>query len=71
MGMSLIVPSAIFAAGHSVVEIQWWHFATFFPGLVFGWMRAKTGDVMAGAFFHWWCNGFVIILDTAYGIVTP
>jgi membrane protease YdiL (CAAX protease family) len=71
VGPSLIVTSLIFAFGHSVVVLQWWHFAIFFPSLVFGWMRARTGDVMAGAFFHAWANVTVTVLDTLYGIVPP
>jgi membrane protease YdiL (CAAX protease family) len=61
----------VFAAGHSIVQFQWWHFAIFFPSLVFGWMRARTGQVVAGAGFHAWSNVTVSTLDTLYGIVKP
>jgi membrane protease YdiL (CAAX protease family) len=57
-----------FAFGHSLVNPQWWHFATFFPGLVFAWMRERSGGVTAGAFFHAICNIGVFCLDTQYGI---
>jgi hypothetical protein len=61
----------LFAFGHSLVQVQWWHFAIFFPSLVFGWMRARSGGVLAGAFFHAWANVTVHTLDTLYGIVPP
>jgi membrane protease YdiL (CAAX protease family) len=71
LGPGWLVTCVVFAAGHSLVVFQWWHFAIIVPSLVFGWMRARTGDVMAGAFFHAWCNVSVAFLDTAYGVVVP
>lgn len=71
VGWGLIAASAIFAVGHSVVALQWWHPFIFFPSLVFGWMRSRTGTVVAGALFHAWSNVQVTTLDTLYGIVPP
>lgn len=71
LGPSLLITSLIFAFGHSIVVVQWWHFAIFFPSLVFGWLRSRTGGVVAGAVFHAWCNIQVTTLDTLYGVVPP
>jgi len=71
VGWGWVITCLIFAFGHSIVVVQWWHFAIFFPSLVFGWMRARTGGVVAGALFHAFCNVAVNFLDTAYGIVPP
>lgn len=71
VGPGLIVTCIVFAAGHSIVSPQWWHFAIFIPSLVFGWMRTRTDDIIAGALFHAWCNITVAFLDTMYGIVPP
>ena len=68
MGWGSVIAAAFFAFGHSLVDLQWWHFATFFPGMVFAWMREKTGGVVAGALFHAVCNVGVTVLDTAYGL---
>lgn len=68
VGPGLLLTCAIFAAGHSLVVVQWWHFAIFFPSLVFGWLRARTGGVMAGAMFHAFSNVLVAVLDRAYGV---
>lgn len=68
LGMGAVVANLFFAFGHSVVVFQWWHFATFFPGMVFAWMRERTGGVTAGALFHALCNVTVITLDTMYGV---
>lgn len=71
VGWGLVITCVIFAIGHSIVTFQWWHPFIFFPSLVFGWMRARTGDVMAGAFFHAWSNVTVGTLDTLYGVIPP
>ncbi|NOY27005.1 MAG: CPBP family intramembrane metalloprotease [Oligoflexia bacterium] len=68
MGWGAIVATLYFTFGHSVVHLQWWHFATFFPGLVFSWMRERTGGVIAGAIFHASCNIMVVLMDTCYGV---
>ena len=71
VGPAWLITCVIFAAGHSIVQFQWWHFAIFFPSLVFGWMRAYTDDVAASALFHAWCNITVSFLDHIYGIIQP
>ena len=70
-GHALWITAIIFAFGHSLVVYRWWHFAIFFPGLLFGLLREKSGRVLPGAFFHAGCNTMVVFLDTAYGIVPP
>jgi membrane protease YdiL (CAAX protease family) len=70
-GWGLPIASLFFAFGHSLVQVQWWHFATFFPGMAFGWMREKTGGPLAGALFHAACNVAVVWMDTFYGIRPP
>jgi len=70
-GYALPLACVYFAFGHSLVTFQWWHFATFFPGLAFGLLREKTGSPLAGALFHAWCNVCVVFLDTAYGVRPP
>jgi hypothetical protein len=71
LGWGMPIACLMFAFGHSLVQFQWWHFATFFPGLVFGWMRERTAHPAAGAIFHAWCNVSTRWLDTIYGIVKP
>lgn len=71
VGPALLATCVLFAFGHSLVQFQWWHFAIFFPSLVFGWMRARTGEVIAGAMFHAWANITVATLDTLYGVIPP
>lgn len=57
-GMGLFFTSFIFALSHSLITFQWWHFSIFFPSLVFGWLREKTGAITAGALFHALSNVF-------------
>lgn len=69
VGWGLVIASLFFAFGHSLVVVRWWHFATFFPGLLFGWLREKTGQPLAGALLHAWANVTVTWLDTMYGVI--
>ncbi|MEZ4320231.1 MAG: type II CAAX endopeptidase family protein [Myxococcota bacterium] len=71
LGPGLLVTCVLFAFGHSIVQVQWWHFAIIVPSLAFGWLRTRTDNIIAGAFFHAWCNITVAFLDTAYGIIEP
>ena len=69
MGMGSAWGALFFAFGHTVVLFQWWHFATFIPGLVFARLREKADSpVMAGLSFHAICN-IAVILDTHYGLI--
>lgn len=52
LGWSWILTAMIFAFAHSVITIQWWHFAIFFPALLFGYLREKTGGIIASTLFH-------------------
>lgn len=69
LGPGWLATCVLFAFGHSLVMFQWWHFAIIVPSLAFGWLRARTGGVLAGAFFHAWCNVLVAFLDAAWGVV--
>ncbi len=71
VGPGLLLTCVLFAFGHSLVIYQWWHVFIIVPSLGFGWLRARTGGILAGAFFHAWCNVTVATLDTLYGIVPP
>jgi len=71
VGPGLILATLLFAFGHTIVVFRPWHAAIIFPGLAFAWLRARTGEVMAGAFFHAWCNVLVTALDVSYGLQEP
>lgn len=52
LGWGLPVTAAIFAVAHTMVTYQWWHFSIFFPALIFGWLRERTGGIVAPTLFH-------------------
>lgn len=56
VGPALLVSSAIFALGHLATVPHPARLAVFFPSLVFGWLRARTGGIGAGVAFHTMCN---------------
>ena len=52
LGWAWIITALVFAASHSFVRFQWWHFSIFFPALVFGWLRERTNSITAPVLFH-------------------
>jgi membrane protease YdiL (CAAX protease family) len=68
VGPGLILASAIFALGHLATIHEPARLAVFFPALVFGWLRARTGGVGAAVVFHALCNVFSEVLGRGYGV---
>lgn len=66
VGLAVPVASFLFAFSHSVIALQWWHFSIFFPSLVFGWLREKTGGLIAPILFHATSNIVVYWIGNAY-----
>jgi len=66
VGAALLVSALLFALGHVLVVPNPQRLAVFFPALVFGWMRARTGSIAAGAAFHALCNITSDLLHTSY-----
>ncbi|PIR20935.1 MAG: hypothetical protein COV45_03475 [Deltaproteobacteria bacterium CG11_big_fil_rev_8_21_14_0_20_47_16] len=59
LGWGWILTCIIFAAAHSLIQFQWWHFAIFFPSLVFGYLRERTDGLIAPILFHALSNLFM------------
>jgi membrane protease YdiL (CAAX protease family) len=70
IGPSLFLTSAIFAIGHLLTLPNPARLAVFFPSLLFGWLRARTGGIGAGFVFHALCNLLSAALQRAYGLGT-
>jgi len=68
IGPGFLATQALFAAGH-LVTLQPWRLATFLPGLLFGWMRARTGNVVAPAVAHALSNLLLVVLDAS--VIAP
>jgi uncharacterized protein len=62
LGFGWIYTAVVFAAGHFLVDFRPDTLATFFPGLVFGWLRERTGSVVASTIFHALCNATILLL---------
>jgi membrane protease YdiL (CAAX protease family) len=65
LGAGFLWTQLLFAAGHLVV-LQPWRLATFFPGLLFGWLRERTGGVAAPVVLHALSNLFVATLEASF-----
>jgi len=68
LGWGWIVSSAAFALGHLLTEPNPARLGVFFPALLFGWMRARTGGVGGPALLHAMCNLLSTMLARGYGM---
>jgi len=68
LGPAVLITSLVFAIGHFVTVPFPARLAVFFPSLVFGWLRARTGGIGAPLAFHAFCNVFSELLGRAYGV---
>jgi uncharacterized protein len=66
--VAVLLTSAIFAIGHIATIPNPARLAVFFPSLVFGVLRARTGGIGAGVLFHALCNVYSTALGHAFGL---
>ena len=65
LGAGFLWTQVLFAAGHLVV-LQPWRLGTFFPALLFGWLRERTGNVAAPVLVHAASNLFIATLEASF-----
>jgi uncharacterized protein len=63
IGLALVLSAAAFAVIHLPKDGDPRALATFFPGLLFGWMRSATGSILASTVTHAGSNILVRMLD--------
>jgi hypothetical protein len=68
LGPGVLVSSALFAVGHFLSVPDVGRLAVFFPSLLFGWLRARTGGIGASVVCHALCNLYVVMLGAGYGL---
>jgi uncharacterized protein len=65
LGAGFLWTQLLFAVGHLVV-LQVWRLGTFLPGLLFGWLRERSGGLAAPVIFHALANVFLAILEASF-----
>lgn len=63
LGPAWLSAAAFFAVGHLADGFNPARLLTFFPGLWYGWFRARTGSIYAGAFAHGASNVLIAYLQ--------
>lgn len=63
VGWALVVSAVLFALIHVPKHGDPRTLATFFPGLLFGWLRSATGSILAPVLAHAASNVFIRALD--------
>ncbi len=65
LGAGFVLTQALFALGHLVV-LRPWRLGTFFPGLLFGWLRERTGGIAGPVVLHALSNLFIATLEASF-----
>jgi membrane protease YdiL (CAAX protease family) len=65
LGPGFLGTQALFALGH-LATLQPWRLGTFFPGLLFGWLRERTGGLAAPVVLHALSNLFLQALEASF-----
>jgi len=60
-GLPICLTALLFAVAHLIVSPSWMRVAVFFPGLVMGWLRERTGGLFAPTGFHWLANLVAVV----------
>jgi hypothetical protein len=63
VGLALVLSALAFALVHLPKEGDPRALATFFPGLLLGWMRSATGSILASTIAHGGCNILARLLE--------
>lgn len=66
VGGSLPIASIVFVAGHLAVRPAAWQLGIFFPSLLFGWLRIRSGSLLAPVLYHALCNVGMYVLQRSY-----
>lgn len=66
-GLHIVVASALFALSHLVLIPAPFRLAVFFPGLLFGYLRERTGSVVAPIILHGLSNVLLELLIRFHG----
>jgi hypothetical protein len=64
LGAAFWVTAILFALGH-LAMFHVWRLGVFFPALLFGWMRERTGTVVGATLFHASANLFEMVLEAS------
>ncbi len=65
-GWAVPLTAAVFALGHFATDLGPDRLATFFPALVFGWLKERRQSLAGPILFHAACNVFSDILSAGY-----
>jgi len=65
LGPGFLLTQLLFAVGH-LATFQPFRLGTFFPGLVFGWLRERSGGLAAPILFHALSNLFLKVLEASF-----
>lgn len=64
VGAAFWLTQVLFAVGH-LGQLQFWRLAVFFPAILFGWLRSRTGSIVPGIIVHALSNLILMVLEAS------
>lgn len=68
LSAAVVLASVLFALGHFLIDWRITRLAVFFPSLLFGILRERSGGILAPMVFHALCNTMVEIVAVHYPV---
>jgi membrane protease YdiL (CAAX protease family) len=65
LGPAFFLTASLFAVGHLAI-FEVWRLGVFFPALLFGWLREKTGTVLGATLLHAAFNLYEMVLQASF-----
>lgn len=65
LGPAFWITALLFALGHLAIFAVW-RLGVFFPALLFGWMRERSGSIVGAALMHAASNLIIKVLEASY-----
>jgi len=65
LGRAFWAPQVLFALGH-LAEPHPWRLGVFFPALLFGYLRERSGTILPSTLFHALANLTVLVLEASF-----
>ncbi|MEO1271852.1 MAG: MrtP family glutamic-type intramembrane protease [Myxococcota bacterium] len=63
---AIVITSVLFGVGHVIINFNPSRMAVFFPSLLFGWLRDRTGTIVSCVVYHAACNLMVEVASHHY-----
>ena len=70
-GRGALLSALLFGLAHALIELDPTRLLTAVPGLLFAWLRARTGSMLPGTVAHAASNALLVLVEGTWGQPVP